>query len=202
MFYTLFKKKTKHFLIAYVHTHTHTYIHTYIQRHLQKYCLLFYFVCTQYQRQMVGWQQSLNLPTSILLHVVSAWQMAAEGWSDTMVFDMEMWVKQRCGIEFLHVEKIVPTDIHRCLLNVSGDQTVDMSTVRWWAMCFSSGNSGVKGKPCYKWPCTAVTPQNEEHLNQLSQWWQWQCSSVTCRFLQAQHAGSCSSLVKMHNYCW
>ena len=96
--------------------------------------------------------------------------MAAEGHSDKMASVMEMQMKQRCVSEYLCVEKMAPTDIHRCLLNVSGDQTVDMSTVRWWAMCFSSGNSGVKGKPCYKWPCTAVTPQNEEHLNQLSQW--------------------------------
>jgi len=29
-------------------------------------------------------------------------------------------------------EKMAPTDIHCCLMNVYGDQTVGMSTVRWW----------------------------------------------------------------------
>ena len=33
--------------------------------------------------------------------------------------------------------------------------------------CFSSGNSDVKGKPHSGLPCTAVTPQNEERLDQL-----------------------------------
>jgi len=48
--------------------------------------------------------------------------MAAEGQSDRMVSDMEVHVKQRGGIEFLYGEKMLPTDIHRCLLNISGDQ--------------------------------------------------------------------------------
>jgi len=34
------------------------------------------------------------------------------------------------------------------LLNVSGDQTVDVSTVRRWVMCFSSGVSNVEDKSC------------------------------------------------------
>ena len=51
--------------------------------------------------------------------------MAAEGQSDKMVSDMEVQMKQRCGTEFFHVEKMTPTDIHRCLLNAYGDQTVD-----------------------------------------------------------------------------
>ena len=33
-------------------------------------------------------------------------------------------------------------DIHQCLLNVSGDQTVDVNTVRQWVVCFSSGDCG------------------------------------------------------------
>ena len=32
--------------------------------------------------------------------------------TDKMASDMEVCMKQRCGTEFLHVEKIVPTDIH------------------------------------------------------------------------------------------
>jgi len=57
--------------------------------------------------------------------------MAAEGHCDGTVPDMEVWLKQMSRIEFLHVEKMAPTDIHRCLLNVDGDQAVDVSTVKW-----------------------------------------------------------------------
>ena len=38
--------------------------------------------------------------------------MAAEGQSDKMVSDMEAHVKEKCVTEFLHVEKMAPTDIH------------------------------------------------------------------------------------------
>jgi len=84
--------------------------------------------------------------------------MTAVGQSDKMTSDMEVRMKQRCVIEFLHVEKIAPYDIHRCLLNVYGDQTVDVSTVRRWVVRFSSGDSDVKDKPRSGRPCTAVTP--------------------------------------------
>ena len=43
--------------------------------------------------------------------------------------------------------KMAPTDIPWCLLNADGDQTVDVSTVRWWVERFSSGDSNVKYKP-------------------------------------------------------
>lgn len=32
---------------------------------------------------------------------------------------------------------------------------------------FKSGDTDVKSRPCSGWPRTAVTPQDEEHLNQL-----------------------------------
>ena len=65
--------------------------------------------------------------------------MTAEGQSD-----MEVHMKQRCVIEFLHAENIAPNDIHRRLLNVYGDQTVDISTVKRWVARFSSGDSDMK----------------------------------------------------------
>ena len=37
--------------------------------------------------------------------------------------------------------KNASTDVRQCLLNVSGDQTVDVSTVRWSVVCSSSGDS-------------------------------------------------------------
>ena len=89
------------------------------------------------------------------------------GQSDKMASDMEVRMKQRCIIEFLHAEKIAPNDIHRRLLNVYGDQTVDVSTVRRWVVRFSSGDSDVKDKPCSGGSCTAVKPRNEERLDQL-----------------------------------
>jgi len=93
--------------------------------------------------------------------------MAAEGQSDKMVSAMEVCMRQRCGIEFLHAEKMASTDIHQCLLNVCGDQPVDVSTVRQWVVDFSSGDSDVKDKPHSGQPCRAVAPQNEECVNQL-----------------------------------
>ena len=88
--------------------------------------------------------------------------MTAEGQSDKMASDMEVRVKQ-----ILHAEKIAPNDIHRRLLNVYGDQTVDVSTVRQWVACFSSGDSDVQDKPRSGRPCTSVTPRNEERLDQF-----------------------------------
>jgi len=94
-------------------------------------------------------------------------QMTAEGQSDKLASDMEVHMKQRCVIEFLHAEKIAPSDIHHRLLSVYGDQTVDVNTVRQWVVCFSSGDRDMKDKPCSGRPCTAVTPRNEEHLDHL-----------------------------------
>jgi len=76
-------------------------------------------------------------------------------------------MKQRCVTEFLHAEKIAPNEIHRRLLNVYGDQTVDVSTVRRWVTPFSSGDSDVEDQPRSGWPCIAVTPRNEERLDHL-----------------------------------
>ena len=36
---------------------------------------------------------------------------------------------------------MAPTDIHQHLMNVSGDQTVDVSTVKQWVVHFSNGDS-------------------------------------------------------------
>ena len=73
--------------------------------------------------------------------------MAAEGPSDRMVPDMEACMKQRCGTEFLHAEKTAPTDVHQCVLNVYGQQTADVSTVRRWVAHLNSGDSKSEGSP-------------------------------------------------------
>ena len=56
------------------------------------------------------------------------------------------------GTELLNVEKMAFIDIHQRLLNVYGDQTADVSTVRQWMVRFSSGDSNVEDKPCSGWP--------------------------------------------------
>ena len=60
---------------------------------------------------------------------------------------------------------LIDIDLHK--LNIYGDQTVDVNSVRWWVVHFSGGNSKVKDKPRSIWPCTAVTPWNEDGLDQL-----------------------------------
>ena len=84
--------------------------------------------------------------------------MAAEGQSDKMASGMEVRMKQRCVIEFLHAEKIAPNYIHRRLLKVYGDQAVVVSTVRRGVERFSIGKSDVKDKPHSGRRCSAVTP--------------------------------------------
>ena len=54
-----------------------------------------------------------------------------------MVFDVEVCVERRGGIEFLCAKNTAPIDIHRQLLNVYGDQQVDAGTVRLWC-CISA----------------------------------------------------------------
>jgi len=44
---------------------------------------------------LVVWQQRLNIPTIVPLHVVAMWQMIAEGQSDGMASDVEGQMKQR-----------------------------------------------------------------------------------------------------------
>ena len=66
--------------------------------------------------------------------------MAAGEQSNRMAPDMEARMKQSCVTEFLYAETVALTDIHWYLLNVDGDQTVDVSTVRWWVVLFVSGD--------------------------------------------------------------
>jgi len=52
-----------------------------------------------------------------------------------------VWHGSANRTEFLHAEKMLPTDNCQCLLKVYGNQTVDVSTVRQWVVCSSSGDS-------------------------------------------------------------
>ena len=56
--------------------------------------------------------------------------MATQGQCDKMASDVQVPLRQRCVTEFLHMEKIAPTDIHGHLLSIDGDKSMDVSTVR------------------------------------------------------------------------
>jgi len=105
----------------------------------------------------------LKLPTTVLLHFVAVWQMAAEEQSDTTASDMEVCRKQRCGTEFLHVDKTSFTDIQWGICWMMMGIKHWNSTVR----LFSNGISDVKDKPRSRWPCRSVTRQNEKNENLL-----------------------------------
>lgn len=68
-------------------------------------------------------------------------QIATERQCDKMESDMEVHMKQLCVMKLLHAEKNVTTDIQGHSLNISGEQTVDVSAVSQWMMCFGSSNS-------------------------------------------------------------
>ena len=44
---------------------------------------------------------------------------------------------------------------------------MDVSTVKWWVLHISNGDSNMKNKPHSGQSCIAVTIQNEEHFSQL-----------------------------------
>ena len=62
------------------------------------------------------------------------WQMAAEGQSDKWWLMVEVEMEQRGGIEFLHGEKMEPSDNHQHLLNADGDPPVDVKSHEWIGM--------------------------------------------------------------------
>jgi len=66
-------------------------------------------------------------------------------------------------------EKTALIDIHQHLLNVYEDQTLDVSTVRWWVVHFSSGDSDVKDKWWAFW--ISWTLDKPSTLTTISQCW-------------------------------
>ena len=77
------------------------------------------------------WYGSIGrtVPTMLLL-VFAMQQMAAEGQTDKMACETEVFVMQRCVTEFLLGETVTVTDVHQSLLSVGGDQTVNVNAVR------------------------------------------------------------------------
>jgi len=65
-------------------------------------------------------------------------------------------------------KKMAPTDIHGCFLNISGDQIVDVNTVKRWLVRFSTGNSDIKDSHVSDTHAhLSHHKQNEECPNQL-----------------------------------
>ena len=80
-----------------------------------------------------------------------------------MASDMRVRAKQRCVIEFLHAEKIAPNEIHQRLLNIYGDKTVDLNTVKQWLMRLSSGDNDTIDNPV-----SEHNINNDESINPAS----------------------------------
>jgi len=77
--------------------------------------------------------------------------------SDKMVSVKEVYMKQRCVIEFLPAEKNC-THWHSSSLAEHFMETKQWVWTQWGnGWCFSNSDSSVKDKPCSGMPCTAVT---------------------------------------------
>ena len=71
--------------------------------------------------------------------------MATEGRPYDMGSAMERLMKRRCVPEFLRADKMAPIGIHRCLLNVEGEQAVGVTAVRLRAVFGQWGTSAGTG---------------------------------------------------------
>ena len=78
-------------------------------------------------------------------------------------------IKQRAVIEFLTQENEAPVEIHRRLLAVYDEDTVDISTVRRWVRKSkaSGGNLDVSDQPRSGRPTTSTNEQNKQKVNEL-----------------------------------
>ena len=90
-----------------------------------------------------GRGMAVEVPRNIPLDFVAVQQKAAEKQSAKMAWksDLEVHMTKRHVNEFLHEETVELIDIHQHLLSIYGEQTADVSTVRWWMVNFGSVNS-------------------------------------------------------------
>ena len=72
-------------------------------------------------------------------------------------------------------EKLTPTDIHWCLLNEYGGQTLGVRTGRQGVMSYSSGDNNPEDNPYSGQPYTTAISWNEmlldQHIQEISYWW-------------------------------
>jgi len=77
-----------------------------------------------------------------LFHHTSPWTWMLTVLTLEMEEFSDVRFKQRAVIEFLTVEKIPPSEFHRWMQAIYGDQCVDVSTVRCWVRRFKDGEWG------------------------------------------------------------
>ena len=78
--------------------------------------------------------------------------------------------KQCAVIEFLTMEKVPPTEIHRRMQAIYGDQCVDVSTVRCWVRRFKDGELGqadLSDKTRSERPVTASDQLHQDCVGEL-----------------------------------
>jgi hypothetical protein len=63
------------------------------------------------------------------------------------------------------VEKTTPADNHRHLLNIYGDQAVDVNTVGQWLVHLNSDNSDVRDRSHSGQLCTAVSEMKSTSIS-------------------------------------
>ena len=93
-----------------------------------------------------------------------------------------------CVTEFLLVDRMAPIGIHWCLLNISGDWPVDVSTVRQWVVCFISGRAQLLHHKTKSILITSFTQITESQPGSCVRSWilvsvhwkrYWQCWNIT-----------------------
>jgi hypothetical protein len=81
--------------------------------------------------------------------------------------DMSMRLKQRAVIEFLSAENVTPTEIHRRLQAVYGENTVNRTTVNRWAITFCEcepGRANIVDQPRSGRPVSVTDDKHQKRL--------------------------------------
>ena len=79
---------------------------------------------------LVVQQWRLSPSTNMSLGFVAKQQIVTERQSNNLASNMEVHMKQRCADEYFHMKKkIASIGILWFLMNIHGDQTMDVSTV-------------------------------------------------------------------------
>lgn len=85
---------------------------------------------------------------------------------------MSTRIKQRAVIGFLTAEKVTPTEIHRRLKKVYGDDAVDRSTVNRWVIKFRAcepGKTRIVDEPRSGRPITATDDKHRKLVDDFIQ---------------------------------
>jgi len=83
---------------------------------------------------------------------------------------MSTRLKQRALTEFLSAENVTPTEIHRRLQAVYGENTVNRTTVNRWAVKFcecESGRANIVDQPRTGRPVTVTDDKHQKQVDEL-----------------------------------